>query len=187
MSESSNLPPDFNTRNIFEHSPLVRAEVYHPIADGYVCSAILDRKLFGVSHPELHIVETRQPSVVISLFEHLRGHVHTDDRAGLTDRLGGDDAVETRAASNIYYSVPRLDDAYGERVANTGERLNNLLGKPVNDITLVTERIRERSPCVEVKCLRGVRCHLGVLFLYLVAQDVNVDGTLCSQSRSPMC
>jgi len=70
-----------------------------------------------VLKPKLDIGNTVLPGILRSFFNHLRGHVHTDDLSFPSYTAGGKEAVEARPTAQIENGLAGLEGCQGERIS----------------------------------------------------------------------
>ena len=70
-----------------------------------------------IPKPKLDIGNTVPPGILRSFFNHLRGHVHTDDLSFPSYTVGGKEAVEARPTAQIENGLAGLEGCQGERIS----------------------------------------------------------------------
>jgi len=79
----------------------IGCEVDDAVADDHVDGGRVYREVVDVAEAEFDVGESEVCGVRACLFDHRFGHVDADDGAGRSDFLGGEEAVEAGAGSEV--------------------------------------------------------------------------------------
>ena len=135
---------------------------------------------------ELDVGELERLGRAAGLGEHLRCHVDPDHLAFVADGLGGDEAVEPAAGSEVDQALAGLQRPHGERVADAGEGLDGPIRQRVDDLGRVAEQRGQRPAGVEVELPVGVQRHVAVLLPHVSAQRFRIDRDRFRHPPSPL-
>ncbi len=107
--------------------------------------------------------------------EHLRGHVDPDNATGGADLARGDERVEAGTGADVHDPLARLQSSKGERVADTGERLDRMIRERVDCGRVVAEAGGERPSRMEVKRPVRIGGDVAVLDSHLLTESVGIN------------
>ena len=113
-----------------EHPWFVRGEVDDAVGDDGVRPVVLARQVLDLAEPELEPgrKHLRLSGAVARPGEHLRGHVHAHHLARRAHGVGGEEAVDARAASEVddVLAGQELREPHGGAAADAQIRVANL-------------------------------------------------------------
>ena len=135
-------------RHFGEGARLVRDQVQHAVRDHHVHARVVERKRFDVAELEPDVGIAEPLRVLSRPFDHLRGEVHPQHLAGVTDDSPGDERVQPRPCAQIEHGLSRLEPGVLHR-QSAAELQVGLRDIPVDVVVGIADHVDFfGAPCI---------------------------------------